>query len=120
MDQLSWTFSDTIAGYVTGADIPNKKFGLKTTDDREFTVRLTPATYAEVTRNLGEAFQDPGAPLESVLVPGRYLFAYGIFYPEKDRLGFEAKRIILTGRAPQEFRTEAQSWWIDQIRQLAE
>lgn len=120
MDQLTWTFSDTIAGYVTTADIPNKKFGLKTTDDREFEVRLTPATYAEVTRNLGEPFQDPGAPLESLLTPDRYLFAYGIFYPEKEGLVFEAKRIILTGRAPHEFRAEAPNWWLDQIRQLAE
>ncbi len=89
MDQLTWTFSDTIAGYVTSADVPNKKFGLKTTDDREFEVRLTPATYAEVTRNLGEPFQDPGAPIESLLVPGRYLFAYGVFYPEKSGLTFD-------------------------------
>jgi mannose/cellobiose epimerase-like protein (N-acyl-D-glucosamine 2-epimerase family)/anti-anti-sigma regulatory factor len=120
MDQLTWTFSDTIAGYVTSADVPNKKFGLKTTDDREFEVRLTPATYAEVTRNLGEPFQDPGVPLESLLTPGRYLFAYGIFYPEKSGLIFEAKRIILTGRGPHEFRTEAAVWWIDQVRQLGE
>jgi mannose/cellobiose epimerase-like protein (N-acyl-D-glucosamine 2-epimerase family)/anti-anti-sigma regulatory factor len=120
MNEITWTFSDTIAGYVTTVDAKARKFGLKTTDDREFEVALTPATYAEVTRNLGEPFQDPVEPLENILTPGRYLFAYGVFYPEAEGLKFEAKRIILTGRAPHEFRHEAAQWWIDQIRQLAE
>src|SRR5256885_2618742 len=120
MNEITWTFSDTIAGYITSADLGNKKFSLKTTDDREFDVYLTPATYAEVTRNLGEPFQDPGAPLDTLLTPGRYLHAYGVFYPESEGLVFEAKRVILAGRGPTEFRGEAPLWWVDQIRQLAE
>ena len=120
MNELTWTFSDTIAGYVTKADVAKRTFGLKTTDGREFDVRLTPASYGEVTRNLGEPFQDPGAAIETLMTPGRYLFAYGVFYPEKGGLVFEAKRLILAGWAPNEFRAEAHSWWIDQVRQLAE
>src|SRR5947207_677311 len=80
MDTVSWTFSDTIAGYVSSCDAGQRTFGLKTTDGREFQVHLTAATYGEVLRNLGEPFQDPGAPLESLMTPGRHLFAYGIFY----------------------------------------
>ena len=120
MSELNWTFSDTIAGYVTTADPAKRRFGLKTTDGREFEVRLTVASYAEVTRNLGEPFQDPGAALETLLTPGRYLFAYGVFYPEAGNLTFEAKRIILAGWAPSEFRAEAHNWWVEQVRQLAE
>jgi mannose/cellobiose epimerase-like protein (N-acyl-D-glucosamine 2-epimerase family)/anti-anti-sigma regulatory factor len=118
-DQLNWTFSDTIAGYVTTADEANSSFGLRTTDGREFRVKLTSASYGEVMRNLGEPFQDPGTPLQNLMTPGRYLFAYGTFFPEKGQLKFEAKRVILTGREPNEFRQESQTWWVDQVRQLA-
>jgi hypothetical protein len=54
MVSSSFTFSDLIAGYVTAADANAGTFGLKTTDGREFQVKLTDATYAEMTRNLGE------------------------------------------------------------------
>src|SRR5207302_1335496 len=90
------------------------------TDDREFQVKLTDATYAELLQNLGEPFQDPGAPLESMLTPGRYLFTYGIVYPEASEFKFEAKRIIFVGRNTNEYRFEGQDWWIRQIRSLAE
>ena len=120
MNELTWTFSDTIAGYVTTVDEKKRRFGLKTTDGREFDVRMTPATYGEVTRNLGESFQDPGAALETLMTPGRYLFAYGVWYPEGKGMVFEAKRIILAGWAAEEYRAEAHNWWIDQVRQLAE
>jgi mannose/cellobiose epimerase-like protein (N-acyl-D-glucosamine 2-epimerase family)/anti-anti-sigma regulatory factor len=118
---MHFTFADTIAGYITTpVDAGRKTFGLKTTDDREFAVKLTDATYAEVLRNLDEPFQDPGAPLENVLLPGRYVFAYGIFYHEGGTFNFEAKHIVLAGRQKDEFRFEEQDWWIKQIRSLAE
>ena len=120
MDRMRFTFSDTIAGYVTSFDPAKQTFGLKTTDGREFPVKLTSLTYAELLRNLGEPFQDPGAPFERMLSPGRYLFAYGTFFPEGGDWTFEAKRIIYTGRADHEFRFEAGDWWINQIRELAE
>src|SRR5437764_445207 len=81
-EKMHFTFSDTIAGYVTTVDQARKSFTLKTAGDREFQVKLTNTTYAELVRNLGETFQDPGVPLESLLAPGRYLFACGIFYLE--------------------------------------
>src|SRR5215212_4629175 len=120
MGDLSFTFSDLIAGYVTTVDDSTGTFSLKTTDGREFQVKLTDATYAEMIRNLGEPWQDPGAPLESMLTEGRYLFAYGIFYPEGDELKFEAKHLVFVGRNINEWRFEAPNWWIDQIRALAD
>ncbi len=120
MDKMHFTFSDTIAGYVTSADADKKVFGLKTYDEREFQVRLTDVTYGELIQNLGEPFQTPDRPLDSMLVAGRYLFVYGIFYPEGGDNVFEAKHIIFTGREVNEFRFEAQDWWIKQVQALAE
>ncbi len=120
MDKLSWTSSDTIAGYVTSFERDGKTFGLRTNDDREFQVKLTDATYAELVQNLDEPFQDPRTPLESIITPGRYLFACGIFYPEAGEVKFEAKRFILVGRNTDEYRFEVPDWWIRQIRSLAE
>jgi mannose/cellobiose epimerase-like protein (N-acyl-D-glucosamine 2-epimerase family) len=120
MDKMRFTFSDTIAGYVTSFDPAKETFGLKTTDGREFAVKLTALTYSEVLRNLGEPFQDPGAPWEKMLSPGRYLFAYGTFFPDGGDWTFEAKRIIYTGKTDHEFRFEAGDWWVNQIRELAE
>ena len=119
-EKMHFTFSDTIAGYVTTVDQARKTFTLKTAGDREFQVKLTNTTYAELVRNLGEPFQDPGVPLESLLAPGRYLFACGIFYPEAGDFGFEAKHVILAGRNNDEYRFETPDWWVQQIRALAD
>src|SRR6266699_6854701 len=120
MNELRFTFSDTIAGYVAGVDPDGRAFGLKTTDGRQFHVRLTDTTYAELLRNLGEPFQAPDAPVEKLLVPGRDLFAYGIFYPAGDAHEFEAKHIVLAGRDPEDFRFEERDWWVRQVRSLAD
>ena len=54
MDNMHFTFSDMIAGYVTTSDQAAATFGLKTTDGREFQVKLTDATYAEMVRSVGD------------------------------------------------------------------
>ncbi len=121
MDKMHFTFSDTIAGYVTSAKDPSTgTFGLQTSDGRDFQVKLTDATYAEMIRNPGEPFQDPGVPIESLLVPGRYLFAYGIFYPEGGDYKFEVKHLIVVGQTEHDWRFESADWWINQVRDLAE
>src|SRR5438477_4542712 len=119
MDKMHFTFSDTIAGYVTSTDASKKTFGLKTSDGREFQVKLTDTTYGELVRNLGEPYQDPGAPPEKMITPDRYLFAYGIFFPEGGDFTFEAKHIIYVGSKENEYRFEEQDWWIQQISSLA-
>ncbi len=120
MSKMSFTFSDLIAGYVTRVDAQAQQFYLKTTDEREFRIKLTTATYGELIRNLGEPFQDPGVPLEKALKVGQYLFAYGVFYPESDDHTFEAKHIIFTGKSADTYLFEAPDWWIKQITELAE
>jgi mannose/cellobiose epimerase-like protein (N-acyl-D-glucosamine 2-epimerase family)/anti-anti-sigma regulatory factor len=121
MDKMHFTFSDTIAGYVTSAKDPaTGTFGLQTSDGREFQVKVTDVIYAEMIRNPGEPFQDPGVPIESLLVPGRYMFAYGIFYPEGEDTKFEAKHLIVVGQTEHDWRFESADWWVNQIRDLAE
>lgn len=120
VNQLNFTFSDTIGGYIESSDPATGLFTMRTSDCRRYEVKLTPEAYGEVIRNLGEPWQDPGAPLNEMLQPGRYLFAYGVFYPEGEGVTFEAKHLVFVGRDPHEFRFEAQDWWINQVRELAE
>ncbi len=118
MNAIDFTFSDSIAGYVTHFDKDKGVFTVKTSDGRPFDIKLTSTSYAELARNLGEPYQDCTGQIPAMLVPGRYLFAYGIFYPEQGDYKFEAKRIIFNGRTEKEYRFEKQNWWIDQIREL--
>ncbi len=119
MNDLNFTFSDLIAGYVSGVDRNQNSFWLKTSDDREYAVRLTPTVYAELVRNLNEAYQDATGQIWDMLVPGRYLYVYGVFYPEQ-QCSFEAKHIVFLGRTENEFRFESQDWWLKQVKQLAD
>ncbi len=120
MNRMNFTVADTITGYVTSTDMSKKTFGLRTSDNREFQVKLTDTTYAEFVRNLDEPFLAPEVPLESMLTPGRYLFAYGIFYPESDDLRFEVKHITFVGRQVDEYCFERPDWWVKQVRSLAD
>ncbi|MBX3435144.1 MAG: AGE family epimerase/isomerase [Pirellulales bacterium] len=119
MNELNFTFSDLVAGYVVSADRDQNQFVLKTSDDREFRVRMTPTVFAELVRNLNEAYQDATGQAWDMLVPGRYLYVYGVFYPEQQTT-FEAKHIVFLGRTENEYRFESQDWWVKQIKQLAD
>ena len=119
---MRFTFSDLIAGAVTGFDGERDSFGLRTADGREFEIALTPTSYAELVRNLGEPYVDATGQMRDMLAPGRYLFAYGVFYPEGDGDAprFEAKHIVFVGRTPYDFLFERPDWWIIQVRSLAD
>ena len=121
MKKIDFTFSDLIAGYVTQYHSSQDAFGLKASDGREFLIKLTPTVYAELLRNLGEAYHDATGQIREMLVPGRFLFAYGIFYPdgENGEYKFEAKHIVFMGRTENQYLFEKQNWWINQVRQLA-
>jgi mannose/cellobiose epimerase-like protein (N-acyl-D-glucosamine 2-epimerase family)/anti-anti-sigma regulatory factor len=119
MLSINFTFSDTISGYVTSFDEATDTFGIKTPGGDEFNVTLGANCYAELVRNLGEAFQDCTGPMRSMLTPGRFLFTYGIFFPE-DALRYEAKHLIFLGRNPGEFRFEAADWWVQQVRSIGD
>lgn len=117
---VRFTFSDLIAGYITSFDRNTDIFGIKTTDGREFSGKLTPTTYAELIRNLGEPFQDYTGQMRDCLTPGRYAYAYGIFFPEGGTYKFEAKHLVFVGRTPDEWRFEAPEWWSIQARQIGD
>ena len=55
---MQFTFADTIAGYVVSCDFELDTFVLETSDGRQFDVKLTANTFAEMVRNLGEAYTD--------------------------------------------------------------
>lgn len=114
---LDFAVSDLIAGYVTHFDAENDVFGLKTSDGREFYCALGPMTYAKLLQNLDEAYPDATGTMRSMLVPGRYLFTYGIFYPDSPK--FDAKQIVFVGRKADDYIFEKQNWWIDQVHSLA-
>lgn len=122
MNQIEFPFSDMIAGYITNFD-PKAAFGifgLKTSDERQFEVKLTASTYAELMRNLEEPYYDCTNQMTSMLVPNRYVYVYGIFYPEAGQNKFEAKHIIFVGRTESEYLFEKPDWWVKQIRSLAD
>ena len=118
--KMRFTFSDTIAGTVVSYRADEDTFMLKTLDGRKFDVTLTSQTYAEVVRNLGEAYADASSQMRDMLDQGRMLFAYGIFYPEGDDTVFEANHIVFVGRTSHDFVFERPDWWVDQIREVAD
>ncbi len=122
MSNMSFSFSDLIAGYVINFDSSKGDFGtfgLKTSDGRTFEVALTSMTYAELMRNLDEPYFDCTSQMSLMLVPNRYLFVYGIFYPEAGEYNFEAKHIVFLGKKENEYLFEKQDWWLKQIQSLA-
>jgi len=99
MNTLDFTFSDTIAGYVTGFDKKADTFGLKTTDGRDYEVKFASGTYGWIANNLEEPRQWCSQDqMRGMLVPGRYLFAYGIYYPEHNGYTYEAQYMVFPGR----------------------
>ena len=122
MNNISFPFSDLIAGYVTNFNSQEGDFGafgLKTSDGRDFEVRLTATTYAQLVQNLGVPYHDCTGQMTSMLVPDRYLYAYGIFYPQVDQYRFEAKHIVFLGRTASEYLFEKPDWWVKQLQNLA-
>ncbi|MDX1934974.1 MAG: AGE family epimerase/isomerase [Capsulimonadales bacterium] len=120
MNQIDFTFSDTIAGYVTAADLSQGTFRLKTPGDKEFEAKLTSSTFGEYVRNLGENYQDAMGQLSEALSVGNYVFAYGIYYPEGGDYKFEVKHLVFAGKKAGDFVFEKQDWWINQVRELAD
>lgn len=113
-----FSFSDTIAGYVTQYDRDADAYGLRTSDGREFEVKLKGNTYAQIVRNLGDPYFDCTGQMREMLVPGRFLFTYGVFYPQREMNDFEAQFLVFLGRKVQEFVFEKQDWWVEQIKAL--
>jgi mannose/cellobiose epimerase-like protein (N-acyl-D-glucosamine 2-epimerase family) len=121
MDNMRFSFSDTIAGYVIGFDRETDTFDLKTTDGREFSVKFSDNGYGWIANNLGEPRQWCSQDqMRAMAVPGRYLFVYSIFYPERDGFTCEAQHLIFPGRKKDTYVFERQDWWVKQIKALGE
>ena len=118
-NRQDFTFSDLVAGYVTAFDAERKLIDLRTSDDRPLRIELSPTTSAEFLRNLSDPYVDASAHVHDLLTPGRYLFAYGIFYPNGEGNRFEAKRLVFLGRRSGEYNFEEHAWWARQLAELA-
>ncbi len=117
-NEIGFTFSDTVAGYVTGFDRERDVFTLKANSGREYNIKFAPGTYAWIVNNLEHPRHWCGGQMRDMLTPGRYLYAYSIFYPEKDGYDLEAQYLVFPSARPDSFDFERQDWWIDQIRSL--
>ena len=118
MNEIQFTFSDTIAGYVTEYDRESDIFTVKTSDDRVFRIKSKSNTYAQLVRNLGDPYQDATGPMRDMLEPGRYVLTYGIFYPENEAFAVEAQFLLFLGRKLGEYGFERQDWWVKQIERI--
>jgi hypothetical protein len=117
---MQFTFSDTIAGYVTSYNWDKQSFSLDTSDGRSFDIALTPTTSAEGVRNFGEDYVDYTGQMRDMLVPDRYVYVYGSFYPEGGKQPFEAERLIFLGKTERGYRFEEPDWWVNMIRFLGD
>ena len=120
VDKIDFTFSDTIAGYVTAFDEDDDSFGIRTSDGRIFKVSLTVNTFASGVRNFGEDYVDMTGSMRDMLEPERFLFAYGIFYSEVGGHRFEAKQMIFPSTMRDEYVFERPDWWVNQARAVAD
>ncbi|MEJ8645142.1 hypothetical protein WKI68_35875 [Streptomyces sp. MS1.HAVA.3] len=66
-DAVSFSFSDTIAGYVVRFDSGTRVLRLKTSDGREFDVSLAGDPSAELVRNLDEPYIDASGHIDEML-----------------------------------------------------
>ncbi|MDD2853112.1 MAG: AGE family epimerase/isomerase [Desulfuromonadaceae bacterium] len=120
MGQLKFTFSDTIAGYVNQFNRTERSFSLKTSEGREYTLFITPMTYAKVTQNLHEGYIDATGRLSELLEEGNLVYAYCIFYPKGDDYRIEVKSMIFPGDKVGAYRHEEPDWWVKQVRSIAD
>lgn len=120
MERMNFSFSDMIGGYVTHFNRSDKSFGIKTSDDREYTAYLTPTTYGRITQNLEEPYLSATERFAELLHPGQHVFAYGVFYPQGEGHKFEAKSLVFAGEGSQQYRHEEPDWWIKQVRSIAD
>lgn len=120
VNPINFTFSDTIAGYITAYNSDTVTFTLETTDKRYYEVRFASNTYGWIANNLEEprtwCSQEQ---MKSMMNPGRYLFVYGIYYPEPSGNTFEAQFIIFPGKREGSYTFERQNWWIQQVDSIA-
>src|SRR5271157_6269688 len=120
MDQINFSFSDSIAGYIAGYDKDADSFRIKTSDNREFTVTFAANTYAWIANNLNEPRQWCADQMRGMLTPGRFLFVYGTYYYENGGFNFTAQYLVFLAPKTGEYGFEKPNWWIRQIQALGD
>lgn len=121
MPNSGFTFSDTVAGYITSFDAAAGTYTVKTSDGNPVTVKLRSNTYAMLARNLGEPYMDCTGQMKTMLAQtGRFLYTYGTYFPEAVGTTFEAQFITFVGRKPDDFVFERPDWWVKQIAEIAD
>jgi hypothetical protein len=107
MNGMNFTFSDTLAGYVQEYDQKADTFTLQAPGGRNYSVKLKSNTYGWIANNLEEPRQwTSGDQIRAMLVPGRFLYIYGIYYPEGGDFAFESQFVIFMGAKENSFGFE--------------
>ncbi|MDD3740716.1 MAG: AGE family epimerase/isomerase [Bacteroidales bacterium] len=121
--EINFTFSDTIAGYVSNFNENDKTFKLTTSDKREFTAYVSDNCFARYVRNLNEEYQDASGDMFKLLsMQNQMVFAYGSFYPVEGKSQgiFQVQWMVFPGKNPKSYRHEEPDWWINQIDSIAQ
>ncbi|MBI5647355.1 MAG: AGE family epimerase/isomerase [Ignavibacteriae bacterium] len=118
MNDIHFTFSDTIAGYVSSFDRAADTYTITTPGGDSYVIKFKSNTYAQLVRNLEEPYQDCTGQMRDMLEPGRFVFTYGTYYPEAGGNSFEAQFLMFLGRKIEEYGFEKQDWWVNQIDSL--
>ncbi|AEW92461.1 MULTISPECIES: AGE family epimerase/isomerase [Streptomycetaceae] len=113
---LSWSFSDSAAGYVLSRQ--GSRVQIKTLDDRELTLHLSESTSAELLRNLGEPYRDVTERIDEYLVHGALVFSYGPVYPDPEGLYFQVSKLLFVGDGEVPYPFDRKGWWVRQIERL--
>lgn len=112
--------SDTLAGYVTYYSPTLRRFGLRTSDEREFTVHLTHNAVSRIVRNLGDPYRDTTPHTVDMLAEGRFVLAYGILYEWEGGSRFDAKEITFPEESRGQYVFEHPNWWVRQAAAIAD
>ncbi|PYC86937.1 N-acyl-D-glucosamine 2-epimerase [Streptomyces tateyamensis] len=115
------TYSDSIAGYITSYDPSNDRFGLRTTDGREFTIHLDGLLGSEIVRNLGDKDRrDTSGSTRDMLAEGRYVFVYGLFHQWAGGERIDARQIVFAEQRRGAYVFEQPNWWVQQAAEIAD
>ncbi|MEU1201392.1 AGE family epimerase/isomerase [Streptomyces sp. NPDC005813] len=118
--EIRRTYSDSIAGYVSAYEPAHQRFGLRTTDGREFTIHLDGLLGSQIVRNLAEGHRDTSEATLDMLAEGRYVFVYGIFYEWDGGARIEARSITFPEEHRGSYVFEDPKWWVHQAREIAD
>ena len=118
MGTTNFEFSDTISGYVGGCEKATRTFTVRTSDGREYSVKLAANAYARLMRNLDQPYRDCTAQMLEMLEPGQLVFVYGTYYPQGGGHAFEGMVLDFPG-TQQKHPFEEPNWWTNQAASIS-